>query len=95
MLPCEQAQYSTTPQMAPRKTPSADMAMMVMRMGSRVFSMLPGPPSSLVSSEYHISQLQKLDRSSPLTWYGTPACGRRTRPSRHRRPSWPLTIHRI
>lgn len=51
MVPCEQAQYRTTPQMAPRKTPSADMAMMVMRMGSRVFSMLPGPPSSLFSCE--------------------------------------------
>lgn len=51
MLLWEQAQYSTTPQMAPRKTPSADMAMMVMRMGSRVFSMFPGLLSSLLSCE--------------------------------------------
>lgn len=38
---CQQAQYSTTPQTAPRRTPRALMAMMVMRMGSKVFSTLP------------------------------------------------------
>ncbi|KAG7266586.1 hypothetical protein CRUP_032111 [Coryphaenoides rupestris] len=38
--------------MAPRKTPSADMAMMVMRMGSSVFSMLPGPLISLLSTSH-------------------------------------------
>lgn len=51
MPPCEQAQYKTTPQMAPRKTPRADMVMIVMRMGSRVFNILPAPLIWLVSTK--------------------------------------------
>lgn len=62
MPPCEQAQYKTTPQMAPRKTPRADMAMMVIRMGSSVFNMLPAPLIWLVSTKSGYSVISSTER---------------------------------
>lgn len=77
MPPCEQAQYRTTPQMAPRKTPRADMAMIVMRMGSSVFSMLPAPLIWFVSTKSGYSVISSTEEGrqirATMRWSNAPA----------------------